>query len=29
VIDRLLAAYTISDGEAPAHPLIADHIGAP
>ncbi|MDP3317310.1 MAG: thymidine phosphorylase [Devosia sp.] len=29
VTDRLLAAYTISDGEAPRHPLIADHIGAP
>ena len=25
---RLLAAYTISDGEAPHHPLIADHLGA-
>ena len=29
VTNRLLAAYTISDGEAPHHPLIADHIGAP
>jgi len=29
VTERLLAAYTISDGEAPHHPLIADHIGAP
>jgi len=29
VTDRLLAAYTISDGEAPHNPLIADHIGAP
>ncbi len=29
VTDRLLAAYTISDGEPPNHPLIADHIGAP
>jgi len=28
VTDRLLAAYTISDGEAPQHPLIADRIGA-
>jgi thymidine phosphorylase len=26
---RLLAAYTISDGPAPSHPLIADRIGAP
>mgnify|MGYP003609859927 CR=1 FL=1 len=29
VTNRLLAAYTISDGEAPSHPLIADHIGVP
>ena len=29
VTDRLLAAYTIADGEAQSHPLIADHIGAP
>jgi len=29
VTNRLLAAYTITDGEAPQHPLIADHIGAP
>ncbi len=26
---RFLAAYTIGDGPAPSHPLIADHIGAP
>ena len=29
VTNRLLAAYTISDGAAPTHPLIADHIGSP
>jgi thymidine phosphorylase len=29
VTDRLLAAYSITDGEVPTHPLIADHIGAP
>jgi len=29
VTNRLLAAYTIGDGEPPRHPLIADHIGAP
>jgi len=29
VTNRLPAAYTISDGEAPSHPLIADHIGVP
>jgi thymidine phosphorylase len=29
VTNRLLAAYTISDGEAPSHPLIADRIGVP
>jgi thymidine phosphorylase len=27
VSERLLAAYTISDGDAPSHPLIADHVG--
>ena len=26
---RFLAAYTIADGPAPSHPLIADRIGAP